>query len=189
MSSVEDKSSRVGRPGPAARIRRRFIVASLVDSVGNGIYVPLTMLFVHALTGLSLFAIGAGLTVAGIGALAFTPVAGVLIDRFSGRSVFIGALALRAVGFALYPLALEIRDGVWIDVKGGESALERLVLRYGIGPKALLAFLCVAAGQRLDIEVRLAAAIVAHQFILFPSHLQGRAPGRPFPSLRSARYR
>src|SRR5690606_32906068 len=93
------------------------------------------------------------------------------------------------VGFALYPLALEIRDGVWIDVKGRESALERLVLRYGIGPKALLAFLCVAAGQRLDIEVRLAAAIVAHQFILFPSHLQGERPAAPFPDLRSARYR
>ncbi|WP_035735416.1 MFS transporter [Glycomyces arizonensis] len=89
----------------ATRTRRRFIAASLVDSVGNGIYVPLTMLFVHALTGLSLFSIGAGLTAAGIGALAFTPVAGALIDRFSGRRVFIGALALRAVGFALYPIA------------------------------------------------------------------------------------
>ena len=100
---MEDKSSRLGRSDPA--VRRWFIAASLVDSIGNGVYVPLTMLFVHALTGLSLFAIGAGLTAAGMGALACTPVAGVLIDRFSGRSVFIGSLALRAVGFVLYPLA------------------------------------------------------------------------------------
>ena len=103
---MEDKiSSPTRRPDPAVRAHRRFIAASLVDSVGNGLYVPLTMLFVHALTGLSLFAIGAGLTAAGLGALAFTPVAGILIDRFSGRRVFIGALAVRTIGFALYPLA------------------------------------------------------------------------------------
>ncbi|MEU6860543.1 MFS transporter [Glycomyces sp. NPDC046736] len=87
------------------RARRRFIAASLVDAVGDGIYVPLTMLFVHSLTGQSLTAIGTGLTVAGLGALASMPAVGVLIDRHGGRRVYIGALALRAGGFALYPLA------------------------------------------------------------------------------------
>ncbi|MFI1255509.1 MFS transporter [Streptomyces netropsis] len=90
---------------PDVRTRRRLIAASLVGSIGDGIYVPLTMLFVHSLTGLSLTSIGAGLTVAGLCALAFMPVAGVLIDRFSGRRVLIGVLALRAAGFAAYPLA------------------------------------------------------------------------------------
>ncbi|MCX5206358.1 MFS transporter [Streptomyces sp. NBC_00237] len=91
--------------GPGARTRRRLIAASLVSSVGDGIYVPLTMLFISSLTGLSLTSIGAGLTIAGLCALAFMPVAGVLIDRFSGRRVLIGVLALRAVGFAAYPFA------------------------------------------------------------------------------------
>ncbi|MCY0939765.1 MFS transporter [Streptomyces antarcticus] len=90
---------------PGVRTRRRLIAASLVSSIGDGIYVPLTMLFVHSLTGLSLTSIGMGLTVAGLCALAFMPVAGVLIDRFSGRRVLIGVLALRAAGFAAYPLA------------------------------------------------------------------------------------
>ncbi|MFG3342272.1 MFS transporter [Glycomyces sp. NPDC048151] len=85
--------------------RRRFIAASLVDAVGNGIYVPLTMLFVHALTGQSLTAVGTGLTLAGIGALAAVPAVGVLIDRHGGKHVYTGALALRAIAFALYPLA------------------------------------------------------------------------------------
>lgn len=85
--------------------RRRFIAASLVDAIGDGIYVPLTMLFVHSLTGQSLTAIGAGLTLAGIGALASMPAVGALIDRFGGRRVYTGALVLRATGFALYPLA------------------------------------------------------------------------------------
>jgi MFS family permease len=87
------------------RPARRFITASFVDAIGNGIYVPLTMLFVHSLTGQSLTAIGTGLTIAGLGALAAMPAVGVLIDRHGGKRVYIGALALRAVGFALYPLA------------------------------------------------------------------------------------
>jgi MFS family permease len=98
MSSMEDNSSNRGA-------RRRFIAASFVDALGQGVYVPLTMLFVHALTGQSLTAIGTGLTLAGLGALASMPVVGSLIDRFGGKNVYIGALALRAIGFALYPLA------------------------------------------------------------------------------------
>ncbi|MBT2453057.1 MFS transporter [Streptomyces sp. ISL-43] len=108
---------------PGVRTRRRLIGASLVSSIGDGIYVPLTMLFVHSLTGLSLTSIGAGLTIAGLCALAFMPIAGVLIDRFSGRRVLIGVLALRAAGFAAYPfadsypaflvIALVVAVGMW----------------------------------------------------------------------------
>lgn len=63
------------------------------------------MLFVHALTGLSLTAIGAGLSLAGLCALAFMPVAGVLIDRIGAKRVVMCALVLRAAGFAAYPFA------------------------------------------------------------------------------------
>ncbi|WP_369777260.1 MFS transporter [Streptomyces sp. R33] len=108
---------------PGVRTRRRLIAASLVSSIGDGIYVPLTMLFVHSLTGLSLTSTGAGLTVAGLCALAFMPAAGVLIDRFGGRRVLIGVLALRAIGFAAYPfadsfpaflaIALVVAVGMW----------------------------------------------------------------------------
>ncbi|PRY56395.1 MFS transporter [Glycomyces artemisiae] len=96
MSSMEDNSSSA---------RRRFIAASFTDALGQGVYVPLTMLFVHALTGLTLTAIGTGLTLAGLGALASMPAVGALVDRFGGKRVYAAALALRAIGFALYPLA------------------------------------------------------------------------------------
>lgn len=108
---------------PGVRTRRRLVAASLVSSIGDGIYVPLTMLFVHSLTGLSLTSIGTGLTIAGLCALAFMPAAGILIDRFGGRRVLIGVLALRAVGFAAYPfadsypaflaIALVVAVGMW----------------------------------------------------------------------------
>ncbi|MEU9031209.1 MFS transporter [Streptomyces sp. NPDC048383] len=119
--------------GPGVRTRRRLVAASLVSSIGDGMYVPLTMLFVHSLTGLSLTSIGAGLTVAGLCALAFMPAAGVLIDRFSGRQVLIGVLALRAVGFAAYPLArsypaflavaLVVAVGMWASAPGQHALI------------------------------------------------------------------
>ncbi|MFD3663643.1 MFS transporter [Streptomyces sp. NPDC058659] len=109
---MEDKST-----------RRRLLAASLAGSIGDGIYVPLTLLFLHSLTGLSLTSIGTGLTIAGLCALAFMPAAGVLIDRFGGRRVLIGVLALRAAGFAAYPfadsypaflaIALVVAVGMW----------------------------------------------------------------------------
>ncbi|MGW6413818.1 MFS transporter [Streptomyces sp. NPDC055055] len=109
--------------GPGTRTRRRLVAASLAGSIGDGIYVPLTMLFLHSLTGLSLTSLGTGLTVAGLCALAFMPATGVLIDRFGGRRVLVGVLALRAIGFAAYPfadsypaflaIALVVAIGMW----------------------------------------------------------------------------
>lgn len=114
-----------------APARRRLIAAGLVSSLGDGIYVPLTMLFVHALTGLSLTATGAGLTIAGLCALAVMPVVGVAIDRFGAKGVVVGALVLRAAGFAAYPfadsypaflgVALVVAVGMWASSPGQQS--------------------------------------------------------------------
>ncbi|MFJ5637130.1 MFS transporter [Streptomyces goshikiensis] len=117
----------------SAPTRRRLIAASLVGSLGDGIYVPLTMLFVHALTGLSLTAIGAGLTLAGLCALAVMPAVGVAIDRFGAKRVVTGALLLRAAGFAAYPfadsypaflgVALVVAVGMWASSPGQQALI------------------------------------------------------------------
>ncbi|MFB7449757.1 MFS transporter [Streptomyces sp. NPDC056194] len=119
-------------PG-AVPARRRLIASSLATSIGDGIYVPLTMLFIHGLTGLSLTSIGAGLTIAGLSALAFMPAAGILIDRFGGRRVLIAVLALRALGFAAYPfadsypafltIALVVAVGMWASSPSQQSLI------------------------------------------------------------------
>ncbi|MER5567214.1 MFS transporter [Streptomyces goshikiensis] len=116
-----------------APTRRRLIAASLVGSLGDGIYVPLTMLFVHALTGLSLTAIGAGLTLAGLCALAVMPAVGMVIDRFGAKPVVMGALLLRAAGFAAYPfadsypaflgVALVVAVGMWASSPGQQALI------------------------------------------------------------------
>lgn len=193
--------------GETKRARRRFISASLVDAIGNGIYVPLTMLFVHSLTGLSFTAVGAGLTVAGLLALAFMPVTGVLIDRCSGRRVFIAALALRSVGFAAYPfvdsypaflaVAVVVAVGMWAsqpsqhamigDIAVGDER-DRLLawnrsLRnggMGFGSVAAAAMLTLDGGWGFTAAAVALAAVFAAAMILvtrIPRRHGGVEPG------------
>ncbi|MFF0740441.1 MFS transporter [Streptomyces sp. NPDC004111] len=128
--------------------RRRLIGASLVASLGDGIYVPLTMLFVHALTGLSLTAIGAGLTLAGLCALAVMPVVGAVIDRFGAQRVVVASLLLRAAGFAAYPfavsypaflgVALVVAVGMWASSPSQQAFIGEIA--QGSGRDRLLAW-------------------------------------------------
>ncbi|MEV0146377.1 MULTISPECIES: MFS transporter [unclassified Nonomuraea] len=83
---------------------RPFLVGMFVDALGNGLYVPLTLLFIRQVTGLPLTTVGMGVTVAALVGMAANPVAGVLIDRFDARRVLMATYVLRAAGFAAYPL-------------------------------------------------------------------------------------
>ncbi|MFC9609112.1 MFS transporter [Streptomyces niveus] len=76
----------------------------LVDALGSGLYLPLTLVFIHEVTGLSATSVGLGVTVAATAGLAANPLAGILVDRFGSRPVLISTYLLRALGFALYPL-------------------------------------------------------------------------------------
>ncbi|RJL35496.1 MFS transporter [Bailinhaonella thermotolerans] len=92
------------RTSPRKPSNGLFLVGMFVDALGNGLYVPLTLLFIHEVTGLPTPVVGAGATVAAMIGLAANPLAGVLIDRFDARAVLVGTYVIRALGFALYPL-------------------------------------------------------------------------------------
>ncbi|WP_205327849.1 MFS transporter [Glycomyces sp. YM15] len=198
-----------------ASARRRFIAASFVDAIGNGIYVPLTMLFVHHLTGQSLTAIGTGLTIAGLGALAAMPAVGALIDRHGGKRVYIGALALRAVSFALYPLAttypaflavaLAVAVAMWASAPSQQSLIgdmaqgaerDRLLawnrsLRnggMGFGALAAAAMLALGSGGYLAAALVLAVAFAAAAVLVTFIHVQAGGPRRR-PADTSGGYR
>lgn len=83
---------------------RPFLVGMFVDALGNGLYLPLTLLFIQQVTGLPVTTVGLGVTVAATLGMAANPLAGVIIDRFGARTVLVGTYVIRALGFALYPL-------------------------------------------------------------------------------------
>ncbi|MEU1056517.1 MFS transporter [Streptomyces sp. NPDC005876] len=86
-------------------VQARYMLGMVVDATGSGMYLPLSLLYFHHITGLPVTQVGAIMTTAALLGLAGNPVTGVLIDRYGARTVVVGGYVLRAAGFAAYPLA------------------------------------------------------------------------------------
>ncbi|MFG2622797.1 MFS transporter [Streptomyces sp. NPDC048507] len=90
---------------PALRGHGLFITGNLIDSVGNGMLLPLGLLYFTDVQGLPLARVGAAMTVGQALALPVTFLAGRLMDRVGPQRVVVWANVLSAAGFALFLLA------------------------------------------------------------------------------------
>jgi MFS family permease len=88
----------------AVRSRGGFVlVAALtVDSVGNGLFAPLSLVYFVRLTDVPLALVGVLLTVANLVALPLPIWAGTLADRFGPRYLVVAAEAAMALGFLAF---------------------------------------------------------------------------------------
>ncbi|WP_354640307.1 MFS transporter [Kitasatospora camelliae] len=84
---------------------RSLMTALAIDALGNGMYVPFSLVFFRHVTGLPLAVIGLVLTVTGLVGMAALPLVGAAVDRFGARRMQIALHLVRAAGFAAYPLA------------------------------------------------------------------------------------
>ncbi|GHD99021.1 MFS transporter [Streptomyces alanosinicus] len=99
--AIKRKSRADGRvPGEWA-----LPVTAAVNGVGTGMYVPFTLVFFHAVTGLSFTVVGAVLTATGLAGIALLPLAGAAVDRHGAKRVLYALYGVRVAGFALYPFA------------------------------------------------------------------------------------
>ncbi|MGW3353111.1 MFS transporter [Nonomuraea rubra] len=97
-------------PARPSRARHgRFVAAIIIDSIGTGVFVPVSMLYFLATTPLTLVQAGAALTTAGLLALPAGPLAGGLADRYGAKPVLQAANLAQALGFAGYLLV----DQTW----------------------------------------------------------------------------
>ncbi|WP_247706287.1 MFS transporter [Streptomyces liliiviolaceus] len=92
-----------GRSG-LRRGRRPLLAAVAVDSLGTGLYLPLSMLYFLRVTDLDLVAIGVLTSVSTALTLPLPLVVGKLVDRFGPRLVVAAGQALQGTGFLLYLL-------------------------------------------------------------------------------------
>ncbi|MFG2821253.1 MFS transporter [Kitasatospora sp. NPDC048365] len=84
----------------------RGLVAGLaVDALGNGMYIPFSLVFFRHVTGLPLPVIGLVLTVTGLVGMACLPLIGAAVDRFGARRMQLTLYTVRGAVFAVYPLA------------------------------------------------------------------------------------
>jgi MFS family permease len=88
---------------PRERDARIFAIASVVDALGSGLFLPVTALFFVKVVGLPTANVGLGLSVAGAAAVLGPIFAGPQIDRFGARRTVLALNVIRAVAYAAYP--------------------------------------------------------------------------------------
>ncbi|MCZ0991451.1 MFS transporter [Streptomyces diastatochromogenes] len=97
-SPEASRATRAGRLLPADPVLRLATVLTVVNSLGNGLYFPLGILYFTRIVGLDATAVGVGMTVAGLVGVAAGVPAGRAADRWGARRV--GALMWGGTGIA-----------------------------------------------------------------------------------------
>lgn len=113
-----DTGTRGSRGGPV------LIGALAVDSLGNGLFLPLSLVYFVELTAVPLALVGVLLTIANAVTLPIPVWAGTLADRFGALPLVVGAQLLQAVGFLAY---------AWVSGPAGilvSSALVAIGVRF-----------------------------------------------------------
>lgn len=122
---------------------RRLVVATLVNTFGNGVYAAVGALYLTRVAGLSVHEVGLGLTVAGLaGLLASTPL-GIVADRLGPNRAYVGSLLLQAL---LMTTLTQVRSFPLFVVIGALTAVADAGQR---GAKGALIAGLVPADQRV----------------------------------------
>ncbi|MER7579568.1 MFS transporter [Kitasatospora sp. NPDC097691] len=191
---------------------RSLMTALAIDALGNGMYVPFSLVFFRHVTGLPLTVIGLVLTVTGLLAMVALPLVGTAVDRFGARRMQIALHLVRAAGFAVYPFASALpafvavtlvtavatrgypavqqaRIGELASGTGLEriNALSRSLANAGLGAGSMLAALLV--GLAGDGGYTVAALLNAASFLAAAALVRRVPDARPSatPARTSAR--
>ncbi|GAA5137053.1 MFS transporter [Alloalcanivorax gelatiniphagus] len=81
---------------------RRFVAAIVADTVGSGLFMPITLLYFLAMTDLSLVQIGSALSLSAVLTMPGAFVIGSLVDRFGPRRMMLAGNLIQAVGMLAY---------------------------------------------------------------------------------------
>jgi MFS family permease len=87
---------------PRDRNQSLILLAYLANALGTGLFLPISVIYLTRIVGLSATRAGLGLTIAGVVAVVAGPCAGPLLDRFDARAVVVGCFAASALGFVAY---------------------------------------------------------------------------------------
>ena len=88
----------------AKRATRLLVAGQGISSVGTGVVVPLTLIYLHQVRGIPLAVTGALFAAAAVMGLVTVPLAGVLLDR--------------AGGTCTVRLSPSAPNDAWLDVRG-----------------------------------------------------------------------
>lgn len=122
---------------------RRLIAATLVNTLGNGVYAAVGALYLTRAVGLSVGHVGVGLTIAAlVGLVASTPL-GVVADRLGPNRAYVGFLLLQAITMTALT---QVRSFGWYVAVAAVTAIADSGQR---GAKGALIAGLAAADQRV----------------------------------------
>lgn len=87
---------------PRVGEHRRFVSAIVADTIGSGLFLPLTILYFLKVTDLSLVQIGAALSLSALVTMPAAFVIGSLVDRFGGRRMMLVGNVVQGIGMLAY---------------------------------------------------------------------------------------
>ena len=87
---------------PSVGEHRRFVTAIVADTVGSGLFMPITLLYFLAMTDLSLVQIGSALSLSALLTMPGAFVIGSLVDRFGPRRMMLVGNLVQAAGMVAY---------------------------------------------------------------------------------------
>ncbi|MEQ4208967.1 MFS transporter [Actinopolymorpha sp. B9G3] len=99
---------------------RALIAVVVIDMVGSGLYLPVSLLYFTKVAGISLATTGLCLSAAQLLTLPLPLLVGRLVDRFGSRAVVLCGLLLQAGGFAGFLL---VSEAVTLFVAAGLAAV------------------------------------------------------------------
>jgi MFS family permease len=157
------------------RNQRLVLLASLVNALGTGLFLPISVIYLNRIVGLPATRVGLGLTIAGLVAVVAGPCAGPLLDRFDARAVVVGCFAASALGFAAYLAVgsfsafLAVAVVIQFAARMGRPAGKVLALRVASGRDRVIALAWQRTLTNLGYGV---GGLLAGLALLFP----GRTP-------------
>lgn len=87
---------------PQVGAHRRFVTAIVSDTVGSGLFLPITLLYFVATTDLTLVEIGAAVSLSALCTIPAGFVVGSWVDRFGAKRVMLAGNVVQAVGMVAY---------------------------------------------------------------------------------------
>src|SRR5688500_15596534 len=97
---MRDVLNRLGFPPVGDH--RRFVSAIVADTIGSGLFMPMTIIYFLRVTDLTVVQVGSALSLSALVTLPSAFVIGSLVDRFGARRMMLIGNLVQAAGMAAY---------------------------------------------------------------------------------------
>ena len=104
---------------------KRFLVGALLNSLGGGLTLPVLVIYLNQVRGISLAAASLVLSWMAITGLVYSPIIGHLVDKFGPRRIMLVAILIEATATLLWVFVTDLRSALLVGAIAslGHSAI------------------------------------------------------------------